>query len=184
MNRYKWLLLIMFVLNAFIIYKYTKETHQLQRQNKICQTNYNTLLETIKKTTLARISSEDLYLEKNQVAYFNNKSYHTAESGKFTKQLILIIPEKSCNICYDEVYGYVKYAHDSLNIKVNIFTSKSRYRETKNMMAQFEIPGHLYYFSTDFPTKQHAIEFSSYFVYIDQKKKEKKYLSHLLNIIH
>lgn len=84
MNRYKWLLLIMFVLNAFIIYKYTKETHQLQRQNKICQTNYNTLLETIKKTTLARISSEDLYLEKNQVVYFNNKSYHTAGSGKFT----------------------------------------------------------------------------------------------------
>lgn len=42
------------------------------------------------------------------------------------------------------------------------------------MMAQFEIPGHLYYFSTDFPTKQHAIEFSPYFVYIDQKKEGKE----------
>lgn len=70
MNRYKWLLLIMFVLNAFMIYKYTKETHQLQRQNKIYQTNYNTLLETIKKTTLARISSEDLYLEKKSGCIF------------------------------------------------------------------------------------------------------------------
>lgn len=169
-----------------MIYKYHKETLKLQKQNKIHQINYKTLLETIKKTTLASILFEDIYFENNQLTYFNNTSYNTATLGQFTKQLILVIPEQSCNICYDEVYEYVKYANDSLNIKVNIFTSKHRYREIKNMLTQFEIPIYLYYFSDDFPKKQHAIEFSPYFVYIDQKKRSKRniYPVHTISFIN
>lgn len=156
-----------------MIYKYDKDTKQLKRQNIISRNNYLTLQESIKKNMQARISSDNIYFGKDTVFYFPDKTENKTNLSKFTEQLILVIPEKSCNVCYDEIYEALKYATDSLKLTINLFTSKHRYRETKNMMAEFKILGDLYYFPSDFLTTQISIEFAPYFIYIDQQKQGK-----------
>lgn len=156
-----------------MIYKYNKDIKRLQKQNTISRNNYLTLQQSIKKTMQARILSDNISFGSDTVFHFYDQTENKASLSNFTEQLILVIPEKSCNICYDKVYEAIKYATDSLGFNINLPTSRHRYRETKNMLAEFKIPAHLYYFPSECFPKRIPIEFSPYFMYIDQQNQGK-----------
>jgi hypothetical protein len=90
----------------------------------------------------------------------------------FANKILLVIPELSCNACYDDVYDFIHYANDSLHITIPIFTVKNRCREIKNIMSDYSLQTDLYYIESShfFEGNKDEIEFAPYFLFLDQRK--------------
>lgn len=115
------------------------------------------------------ILSDDKKLHFTHCYRYGKRVTDSIQVQLLANKLLLIIPEKSCNSCYDEVYGFIRYAQDSLGINIVSLTVKSRYREMINVLADFAVEKNLYYVSNQFLEGREDIEYAPYFVFVDQK---------------
>jgi hypothetical protein len=123
--------------------------------------------ESLSKTTLSdhRIIAPD-YCYK-----YGKPNVDSISTQYLTYKILLIIPELSCNSCYDDVYDFIQYATDFLNINISILTTRNRYREITNILSDYSLQTDLYYIKTDhFLEDNDTIEFAPYFIFMDQHK--------------
>jgi hypothetical protein len=138
---------------------------------QITESNFNTFENAINESWSKIILSDHSTLVPEYCYTYNQREIDSLNTQYFTNKILLIIPELSCNTCYDDVYDILHYAEDSLGISIPILTAKNRYREIINILLDYSLRTDLYYVRTDwFFSENDEIEYAPYFVFMNQYK--------------
>jgi hypothetical protein len=97
----------------------------------------------------------------------NSNSKDSIFIDNLIHRVLLVIPEKSCDVCYDEVFNVIEFSGKELHMPIDIVTTISRYREVKNILADLQIKTNLYYSPSSITFEGINIEFAPFFMFID-----------------
>lgn len=156
---------------VFILYiSYDKDRGYLKQQ-KISERNYATLQKSIRETTAFTVLSDCkslspkdslIHITENEKIFFSWDDLH--------KKIFLIIPERSCNTCYDEVFESINYAKDSLQLEVEALTTSNTYKEVINTFKDFHLSIKLYYSYNSHLFSDVKLSNTPYFININDMK--------------
>lgn len=156
---------------CYMFYKAIKILEKYKIAYKINESNFNTFKKSINESLSKIILLDHLKILPEYCYVYNKKNTDSISTNCFANKILLIIPELSCNSCYDDVYYFLHYASDSLGINIPILTTKTRYREIKNILSDYSLKSDLYYIKLNYFLKsKDEIEFAPYFIYVDHDK--------------
>jgi hypothetical protein len=172
----KWIIffaffLLFFVLPSLNYFKVKKKLKEFGVEYLITKSNFEVFQKSVNDALNMTIMANDQKIIPEYCYQYSNELKLDSIHVKFLiNKLLLVIPEKSCNSCYDEVYGFIQWVKESLNINLIIITEIKRYREIKNIFLDFNyLSTNLYYIDADqiFEGSEN-IEYAPYFVFLDQ----------------
>lgn len=149
-------------------YVFWKEKYRLHSTNSgIFHEVLNRNMECVMKTD-GTVISEGKYLYK-----IYNMKQDSLPVSSLSNSLSLFVPEKSCNVCYDEVYDALKYAQDSLSLECLIITGKGKYNEVRNIIKDLgiSIKENTYYLEDSVFWNDISIVYAPFLSYIDGNLK-------------
>lgn len=161
--------LILFVfIDIYIFFQYVDTKRDMISDINMLRDNNKTLRMSINRVLSAKVKYDNLAINtdtlSNGVYYDKLKNDLTSKFG----ELFLVIPEKSCNVCYDEVYDMIQYSKDSLGLSIGVMVSVNKYREVKNIFTDLQINAEIYHFK-DKKFNNIEIESAPFFLYIDKE---------------
>lgn len=161
--------LILFVfIDIYIMFQYADTKRNMISDINMLRDNNKTLRMSINRVLSAKVKYDNLAVNtdtlSNEVYYDKLRNDLTSKFG----EILLVIPEKSCNVCYDEVYDMIQYSKDSLGISISVMVSVNKYREVKNIFTDLQINTDIYHFK-DKSFNNIKIESAPFFLYIDKE---------------
>jgi hypothetical protein len=130
------------------------------------KSNYNTLQSAVMNKLTVEILYDNYPLNEN-VFLLNSNSKDSIFIDNLIHRVLLVIPEKSCDVCYDEVFNVIEFSEKELHMPIDIVTTITRYREVKNILADLQIKTNLYYSPSSITFEGINIEFAPFFMFID-----------------
>jgi hypothetical protein len=148
-----------------------KVSEKYKRMYQIKELNFNTFQNSINESLSKTILTDHRIMVPEYCYKYGKQNTDSINVQYLVNKILLIIPELSCNTCYDDVYDFIRYANDSLDMKISILTSKNRYREITGILSDYSLQTDLYYIKTShFIGDKDEIEFAPYFIFMDQHK--------------
>lgn len=116
---------------SYMIYHQRKEQVILYQKYILQKTNNNTFHKILSRNQEVITFSDYTSINPKSIITSYNGNLNNTFSVEILKgEIVLFVPEKSCNVCYDEVYDALQYAKDTMNVEVLIVT------EEKNTMKR------------------------------------------------
>jgi hypothetical protein len=154
---------------SYMCFKATKLLEKNKISNQIINSNFKIFQDVINESLSKTILADQRMFFPEHFYKYGIQKIDSINVESFINKIILVIPELSCNTCYDDVYEFIRYAKDSLSIDIPILTTKNRYREIVNILSDNLIQTDLYYTNENhFFEDNDNIEFSPYFVFMNQ----------------
>lgn len=159
---------IAFISASYSLYNQRKEKKTLYTKNLILKANYETFQKVVSRNQEAILFSDYVSIDSNSRIgrYIDNKiKKYSCELLK--NKIALFVPEKACNVCYDEVYDALQYANDSVKVDVVIITGESKYNETRNIINDLGISSQVYSLDDDIFWNSMDIVYAPFFSFVD-----------------
>lgn len=101
---------------SYVIYSQEKEQEKLFQKYTLQKVNNSTFHEMLFRNQKAVISSDYVSISPTSLMFNYDKGRKEDYwAGDILRErIILFVPEKACNVCYDEIYEILQYAQDSL----------------------------------------------------------------------
>jgi hypothetical protein len=173
--------LILVVFPSYQYYKANKLYVELQEKFVTQVSNYNTFMGVVTETTSLRVLSNDKSLNSEYLYEHNHQKIDSIAIRDVVNHMFLFIPENSCSSCYDDMYNFIQYAKDTLEMKILPVTVRNRYREIKRILTE-HTTSNLYYVTSDsFLKGGDDIQYMPYFVFVDQEQIGRNLFVPLIN---
>ena len=137
------ILIVLSVVTCVVSLLLIRQTHNhvlLNEKYLLQKINNETFHGVLERNMTSVINTDGVAVSGDRYIYrIYNQKKDSLLMDQLVNSLILFVPQKSCNVCYDEIYDALKYAHDSLNIKYSIITEKGKYNEVRNVIMDLGI---------------------------------------------
>lgn len=153
---------------SYVIYHQRKEQAKLYQAYTVQKLNNETFHKVLSRNQKAVAFSDYISINpKSNMKDYSNNQNHTFSCNILKGKIVLFVPEKSCNVCYDEVYDALQYAKDSLNIELLIVAGERKYNETRNILKDMGISSDVYSLNDDKFWDSLKIVYAPFLSYVD-----------------
>lgn len=159
---------IAFIVVSYSLYNQRKEKQVIYTKNLILKANYETFQKVVSRNQEANLFSDYVTIRSNsRIGKFNKNKIEKTTCDFLRNKIILFVPEKSCNVCYDEVYDALQYAIDSIKTEIVIVTGEGKYNETRNIIKDLGISSSVYSLDDDIFWDSIDIVYAPFLSYVD-----------------
>lgn len=162
------LIAVVFIGTSYSLYYQRKENQVIYTKSLILKSNYETFQKVVLRNQKANMFSDYVFISSNsKIGRFNKNKIEKMTCDFLRNKLILFVPEKSCNVCYDEVYDALQYATDSIKTEIVIVTGEGKYNETRNIINDLGIAFSVYSLDDDIFWDSIDITYAPFLSYVD-----------------
>lgn len=159
---------IAFICASYSLYYQRKENQVIYTKSLILKSNYETFQKVVSRNQKANMFSDYVLISSNsKICVFNKNKIEKMTCDFLRNKLILFVPEKTCNVCYDEVYEALQYATDSIKTEIAIVTGEGKYNETRNIIDDLGIAFPVYSLDDDIFWNSIGIIYAPFLSYVD-----------------
>jgi len=152
------------------IYNQRKDFHELYERCIILKANEDTFHKVFLRNYKAILQTD--FMGINPLS--NMECYQALEKKSLScavlkGKIVLFVPEKSCNVCYDDVFEILQYSEKSMSVDPLIVTTKGKHNEVRNMVKDIGFQIDVYCLDDkDFWNSLHVV-YAPFLSYVDEK---------------
>lgn len=173
--------IILLIVFAYITSEKSKENSQLNETQQVLKSNYQTFQKMSMEHLRVNLLSDYQTIGRNMLYGVNKETVDSCCSSYLKGKVALFIPQKSCNVCYDEIYEVLKIGNDSLRVNIEVITDKTKFREVRNNLSMLDLPNRLFYLKDNSYFETIKVEHAPFLVYVDDQLIAKHLFIPLVN---